>query len=75
VFSAGGHVDEGELPWQTAIRELQEETGITARPLFDLQKPEPLIMDAHPIRASVKKNEPPHWHYDMVYLFTVDQKP
>jgi len=76
VFSAGGHIDEGELPWQAATRELHEETGIIATPVFfDLQKPMPLIMDAHPIRLSVKKNEPPHWHYDMVYLFAVDQKP
>jgi len=75
VFSAGGHIDDGELPWQAVTRELSEETGIVATPIFNKQNPLPLIMDAHPIPASVKKAEPAHWHYDIVYLFSVDQKP
>ena len=74
VFSAGGHVDDGELPWQASIRELQEETGIMAKPLGDARYI-PLLLDAHPIPASVKKAEPAHWHYDVVYLYEVDQKP
>jgi 8-oxo-dGTP pyrophosphatase MutT (NUDIX family) len=75
VFSAGGHIDAGELPWQTSVRELREETGITATPLYDAAHPIPFIMDAHPIPASSKKAEPPHWHYDVVYLYGVDTKP
>jgi 8-oxo-dGTP pyrophosphatase MutT (NUDIX family) len=75
VFTSGGHVDHGELPWQASIRELREETGITAAPLWDENLPIPLILDAHPIPVSAKKSEPAHWHYDMVYLYSVDQKP
>jgi 8-oxo-dGTP pyrophosphatase MutT (NUDIX family) len=72
VFSAGGHIDDGEMPWQAAIRELREETGIVATPLNTAM---PLIFDAQPIPASVKKSEPAHWHYDLIYLFAVDHKP
>ncbi|MDP9196583.1 MAG: hypothetical protein M3O22_07465 [Pseudomonadota bacterium] len=36
--------------------------------------PLPLILDAHPIPARPDKNEPAHWHYDMVYLFTLSQE-
>ncbi|MDR3424522.1 MAG: NUDIX hydrolase [Alphaproteobacteria bacterium] len=75
VFSGGGHIDKGELPWQTSARELREETGIEATPLYDATNPVPFVIDAHPIPASVKKNEPAHWHYDLIYLYSVDQKP
>jgi 8-oxo-dGTP pyrophosphatase MutT (NUDIX family) len=75
VFSAGGHVEDGEMPWQASTRELLEETGITATPLFDKIIPVPLIMDAHPIPSSLKKSEPAHWHYDMIYLYEVSEKP
>ncbi|MDD3371086.1 MAG: NUDIX domain-containing protein [Alphaproteobacteria bacterium] len=75
VFSSGGHVDPGELPWQAASRELREELGFDAAPLYDPALPVPLIFDAHPIPASARKGEPPHWHYDMVYLYGVDEKP
>ena len=75
VFSAGGHIDAGELPWQASVRELREETGITAMPLYDLRRPIPFLLDAHAIPARVAKAEPAHWHYDVVYLYSVDQKP
>lgn len=74
--SAGGHVDDQELPWEGAQRELREETGIKLMPtLFDHGIPLPLLLDVHPIPASVKKNEPAHWHYDMLFLFETDGKP
>lgn len=74
--SAGGHVDDGEYSWQAAQRELFEEMDISAAPSFvrdDLVIP--LLFDVHPIPASDKKQEPAHWHYDMVFLFEVDGKP
>jgi 8-oxo-dGTP pyrophosphatase MutT (NUDIX family) len=74
--SAGGHIDDGELPWQAAQRELREETGIDLAPmLFDNDTPLPLLLDVHAIPASVKKNEPAHWHYDMLFLFETNGKP
>ncbi len=76
VFSAGGHIDDGETPWEAATRELHEETGIDAVPtLFNTETPLPLLFDVHPIPASVKKAEPAHWHYDMVFLFETNGKP
>jgi 8-oxo-dGTP pyrophosphatase MutT (NUDIX family) len=75
VFSAGGHIEAGEYPWQAAIRELKEEIGISATPVWEEQLPIPFILDAQPIPASLKKDEPAHWHYDMIYLFTVDKRP
>ena len=75
VFSAGGHIDAGELPWQASVRELCEETGITATRLYEESLPIPLVIDAHSIPASIHKSEPAHWHYDVIYLYGVDQKP
>jgi len=75
IFSAGGHVDAGEMPWQASARELREETGIVAAPCYDRGCPVPLILDAHPIPVCLGRSEPAHWHYDMVYLYRVDTRP
>jgi len=75
IFSAGGHVDPGEMPWQASVRELREEIGVSASPCCDKDAPLPLILDAHPIPACTVKDEPAHWHYDMVYLYKVETKP
>jgi 8-oxo-dGTP pyrophosphatase MutT (NUDIX family) len=77
VYSAGGHVDAGEKPWEAATRELAEEVGIHAD-FFRYGSPDafvPISFGAHPIEASVKKGEPAHWHYDLVYLYVVDHAP
>jgi ADP-ribose pyrophosphatase YjhB (NUDIX family) len=64
----GGHVDEGELPSEAAVRETAEEVGVNglislSEDIFDL--------DIHRIPASEKKNEPEHWHADVRYIFRV----
>ncbi|MEM6314199.1 MAG: NUDIX hydrolase [Planctomycetota bacterium] len=63
----GGHVDETDADLAaTAARELHEEAGIVASAdrLLDL--------DVHAIPANPKKNEPAHEHFDVRYLFHVD---
>lgn len=75
LFSGGGHCDPGERPWETACRELREETGITTAQLYMPPSHIPLIFDVHPIPASPRRNEPAHWHYDMAYLFVVAATP
>lgn len=62
----GGHVDEGEIPSEAAVRETLEEVGIgglisLSDNIFDL--------DIHRIPASEKKKEPEHWHADVRYIF------
>jgi 8-oxo-dGTP pyrophosphatase MutT (NUDIX family) len=54
----GGHVDAGETPWETALRETQEETGLAVR--HPAGGPRLLHLDAHPAG--------PHFHLDLRYL-------
>ena len=77
VFSAGGHIDSGETPWDAATRELREEVGIKAQLIAPQVQgtPLPLSLAAHAIPASAAKGEPAHWHYDLVYLFETDSLP
>jgi 8-oxo-dGTP pyrophosphatase MutT (NUDIX family) len=58
----GGHVDPGESPWQAAVRETAEETGLPVRHPGD----GPLLMhlDAHPAGE--------HFHLDLRYLVLSD---
>lgn len=58
----GGHVDDGEAPWETALRELLEETGLRGRHrdatrLFDI--------DVHDTPRG-------HRHLDLRFLIDVD---
>jgi 8-oxo-dGTP pyrophosphatase MutT (NUDIX family) len=62
----GGHVDGEEMPWDTATREVLEETGIAAR------HPEPgptlVHVDVHPAARG-------HIHLDLRYLLTAPSAP
>ncbi len=65
----GGHVDltDGSI-MQAALRELQEETGISlAEVALMLQMP--VDLDSHIIPANINKNEAAHIHHDVRYLF------
>lgn len=59
----GGHVDPGETPWEAALREAQEETGLAVR--FDSVGDDgvpPLVhVDVHPGGRG-------HTHLDLRYL-------
>jgi 8-oxo-dGTP pyrophosphatase MutT (NUDIX family) len=54
----GGHVDPGESPWQAALREAGEETGLTLR--HPAGGPRLVHLDVHPAG--------PHVHLDLRYL-------
>jgi 8-oxo-dGTP pyrophosphatase MutT (NUDIX family) len=54
----GGHVDPGEAPWQAALREAHEETGLRVR--HPDGGPQLVHLDVHPAG--------PHVHLDLRYL-------
>jgi len=54
----GGHIDPGETPWEAALRETREETGLPV--LHPDGGPRLLHLDAHPAG--------PHFHLDLRYL-------
>jgi 8-oxo-dGTP pyrophosphatase MutT (NUDIX family) len=54
----GGHIDTGETPWEAALRETREETGLPVR--HPGGGPRLLHLDAHPAG--------PHFHLDLRYL-------
>jgi 8-oxo-dGTP pyrophosphatase MutT (NUDIX family) len=62
----GGHVDPGETPWEAAVRETVEETGLTvAHPSGG---PELVHVDVHPGPRG-------HMHLDLRYLLDGDGEP
>ena len=62
----GGHIDATDVsPEAAARRELAEEAAIV-----DVTGDGKLLdVDVHPIPANIKKNEPPHEHFDLRFLF------
>jgi 8-oxo-dGTP pyrophosphatase MutT (NUDIX family) len=70
VYSAGGGIDDNELPHEAAARELLQETGIRGRPVFDKKNPIPLIISAHTFPQDAIPGKPSHPLYDLIYLFT-----
>ena len=58
----GGHIDQGETPWDAALRETVEETGLPVR--HPASGPLLLHLDAHPAGA--------HVHLDLRYLLLSD---
>lgn len=60
----GGHVDQDETPWEAALREAHEETGLDVRlagPLSPGGVPELVHVDVHPGPRE-------HTHLDLRYL-------
>jgi 8-oxo-dGTP pyrophosphatase MutT (NUDIX family) len=65
----GGHADGDPDLLAVALREAQEESGLTSvrpisRELFDV--------DRHLIPA--RKTDPAHWHYDLRFIFEADDE-
>lgn len=64
----GGHADGEQDVLNVALREVIEESGIEdVEPVMD----DIFDVDVHAIPANAKKNEPPHKHFDIRYLFRV----
>lgn len=62
----GGHADGSADLLDVARREAQEESGLMAiAPVQDAM----LDIDIHPIPYNAKKAEPAHLHYDVRYIF------
>ncbi len=59
----GGHIDAGEAPWEAAVREAQEETGLDL--VLAGGTPQLALVDVHPgVRG--------HTHLDLSYLVNGD---
>jgi 8-oxo-dGTP diphosphatase len=78
----GGHLEEGEVPHQGALRELQEETGLRGRIVNLLQTPDvatssvaqlftPFCILREIIPASLHEDE--HIHIDFVYVIEIER--
>ena len=70
-FQFGGHCDGDSDSIRSAKREISEESGI-----FDVELISNKIfdVDVQKIDYSSKKNEPEHYHYDINFLFYVENK-
>jgi 8-oxo-dGTP pyrophosphatase MutT (NUDIX family) len=67
----GGHFEFPGSLWDSAAREVFEETGAVAKVWMWKQGVVlPLDIDTHPIPAQPAKNEGPHFHHDFTYLAT-----
>lgn len=77
----GGHVDNDELPEETAKRECKEETGMDVEIIGDAQADlfhdnpsegymltKPIAMLLENIPESKERNEPAHQHMDFLFL-------
>jgi 8-oxo-dGTP pyrophosphatase MutT (NUDIX family) len=75
----GGHIEPNELPDEAAIREVLEESGVTAR----LVGPSAIAVDepgqprqlCRPAGIQVATIAPGHEHIDLVYLAATDAIP
>ncbi len=62
-FQPGGHCDGNPVVIETALREAEEETGLTG---INVVSADIFDIDIHPIPANSK--EPAHDHYDIRFL-------
>lgn len=71
----GGHIDKLDInPYKAAIREVKEETGISNLKVLSVSENEiiPFDIDTHIIEYNHRLDLPSHYHFDLRYLFLVD---
>lgn len=73
-YIPGGHVDlDDNTLAGAALREVEEETGLTAEQLIPINlikhKPYCVEINSHPIPRNEKKNEEQHYHHDFRFVF------
>ncbi len=77
-LAPGGHWEEGDNElWNTAKRELREETWVIECDFVERHKKHqmiPIDIDTHPIPNNPKKQEPSHFHHDFRYIFLLDHQ-
>ncbi len=77
LLQPGGHMESGDAePLHAAYREVQEEVGLAREqlsyvPLLADQPAVPFDIAIHRFPERKAKHEPPHYHYDFRFLFTV----
>ena len=64
----GGHIDDGETPSDAALRELEEECGISALHLIRTGG-EAVALNIHWVPANPKRQEPTHLHFDVQFVY------
>jgi 8-oxo-dGTP pyrophosphatase MutT (NUDIX family) len=70
----GGHHEPADAFHLSARREAIEETNVTGLVLHPWHKGGdlPFRIDSHDVPGNPKRNEPPHIHHDLQYLFVAD---
>lgn len=70
----GGHYEPVDYFWQSAEREAVEETAVTGLMLHPWHggKDRPFVIDSHDVPGKPSRNEVPHVHHDLQYLFIAD---
>lgn len=69
----GGHCDGNEDILESALREVEEESGIDSKNL-SLIFPHFFNVEVQAIPGNLKKDEPAHFHYDINFLFLSNTK-
>ena len=67
----GGHYEPSAFFYLSAQREAEEETGIAGLRLHPWHRDEdlPFCIDSHDVPGKRSRNEDPHVHHDLQYLF------
>jgi 8-oxo-dGTP pyrophosphatase MutT (NUDIX family) len=67
----GGHIEQGELPDEAAVREVLEETGISVRLVGERREDVDDPVQLHrPAGVQLENIAPGHQHIDLIYFAT-----